>query len=187
MNKVKQLLIPFFIFLTIQTNAIASDNVYNINSANNKSIKQIVEAFRTSIIEKDKEKFLKLFHSETIPWLGVASAETIEIMTKSKRDTKDGKKRPKVRAGNYLKFIDWIVSNPAVLEEKFWDIKIDSDDKIASVYFKYSFHIGDYKSNWGDEAWHLVKTEDGWKINSVIYSMTINPDPPVKKEIVTKK
>ena len=64
-----------------------------------------------------------------------------------------------------------------VMEEKFWDIDIKTDGEIASIYFKYSFHIGDYKYNWGDEAWDLVKTADGWKIVSVIYSTTENPEP----------
>ncbi|MFT5163351.1 MAG: hypothetical protein ACI9FJ_001946, partial [Alteromonadaceae bacterium] len=34
-----------------------------------------------------------------------------------------------------------------------------------------------YKNNWGEEAWQLVKTDDGWKINSVVFSITENQEP----------
>jgi hypothetical protein len=85
----------------------------------------------------------------------------------------DGRQRSKVGGGNYLSFIDWIVKTPKTIEEKFWDVEIINDEDIASVHFKYSFHQDDKKTNWGDEAWHLVRTEKGWKIASVIYSINI--------------
>jgi hypothetical protein len=39
------------------------------------------------------------------------------------------------------------------------------------VSFDYSFHANGVKANWGREMWQLVRTERGWKIFSVIYSI----------------
>ncbi len=134
-------------------------------------IREVIEAFRLSIIEKDEETFNDLFYDKSIPWISVvADKRTGSLPSQSG-----------VRPGSYVQFISWIVSTEEKLEEKFWDIEILTDSDIASVHFKYSFHIGDYKSNWGDEAWHLLKTVDGWKISSVVYSVTANPEPRPKK------
>jgi len=176
MNFTRFILLSFLTFSFNQTSANA-ENMKEEKKNNNAEIKQIIEDFRISIIEKDKEKFVALFQDKTIPWLGVLSDESMANISKSANKTTkkvDQKKPSKVKPGNYLEFIDWIVSDSEKTEEKFWDVKILSDDEIASVHFKYSFHRGDNKTNWGDEAWHLVKTVNGWKINSVIYSVTLN-------------
>lgn len=76
-----------------------------------------------------------------------------------------------------MAFIDGIIETSARKEEKLWNVRIDSDGQVASVSFDYSFHSGDYKSNWGQEAWQPVHTGQGWKINSVIYSVHLNPEP----------
>lgn len=165
MKIVKSLAFPFLLCLSVQANATTAKDADLTN------IKQVVEDFRVSIIEKDKEKFLTLFYGETVPWLGVMSPETLAL------NPERAKKHGKITSGNYTNFIEWIVSAPTTQEEKFWDVKILSDGEIGSVHFKYSFHMGDYKSNWGEEAWHVIKTKNGWKINSVIYSVTANPEP----------
>ncbi|NQZ06461.1 MAG: nuclear transport factor 2 family protein [Algicola sp.] len=164
MKVFKILPLSILLCLSIQANA-------STNKDAQKNIQQVVEDFRVSLIEKDKEKFLSLFYGEHIPWLGVVSDKTMA------RHPERSKKRGKINSGNYESFIDWIVTDSKPKEEKFWDINIQSDGEIGTVHFKYSFHNGDYKTNWGDEAWHMVKTKGGWKINSVIYSITINPEP----------
>ena len=127
----------------------------------------IVEDFRLSIINKDEQKFINLFYDKSIPWLGVESDRR-----KGKLPSQNG-----VRQGNYLAFIANIVRNKKKTEEKLWDIKVITDGEVGSVHFKYSFHKDEYKSNWGDEYWQLIRTPEGWKINSVIYSITRNPLP----------
>ena len=136
-----------------------------------KKIEAVIEAFRISLINKDKPLFIDLFYNDAVPWLGTASDKTMALTPPPPKE--DGRQRSKVGGGNYLSFIDWIVKTPKTIEEKFWDIEIINDEDIASVHFKYSFHQDDKKTNWGDEAWHLVRTEKGWKIASVIYSINI--------------
>lgn len=138
-----------------------------IEDKNDKALRQIVEDFRTALIEKDEAKFVKLFYDKSIPWIGI----------EQKENTGDLPSNSGVQQGNQLSFIAWIARVPERVEEKFWDITVQTDGLIAAVSFKYSFHLGDYKSNWGEEYWQLIKTNRGWKINSVIYSVINNPEP----------
>lgn len=146
------------------------------------SIEKVVETFRVAIIKKDKASFMKLLYSETIPWIGVTTDKSLarENANKPKPDMPDWKKIGS--SGDPKKFIEGIIKNPGQTEEKFENVRIDSDGDVAQVWFDYSFNRDGYKSNWGKEAWHLVRTEAGWKISSVIWSMEFNPEPPPKVE-----
>jgi hypothetical protein len=168
MSLIKKLLLPVCaILICFQDPTYATENTVDTER---KNIEAVIEAFSDSIINKDKPTFVSLFHHTTVPWLGSASDKTVGLAP----PVKEGQpQRTKVHSSDYISFIDWIVSTPKVLEEKFWDVRILHDTDIASVHFKYSFHQDNIKTNWGEEAWHLVRTEDGWKIASVIYSIDI--------------
>jgi hypothetical protein len=55
-------------------------------------------------------------------------------------------------------------------DEKFDNVRIDTDGEVAQVWFDYVFKRGDYAANWGKEAWQLVRTDAGGKIVSIIWS-----------------
>lgn len=138
-------------------------------AAQKQQIEAVIEAFRTSIIEKDKAKFTALLFSEDIPWTSVVTEETLARMRKKKPEAK--RVYPSVGKGT-IEFIDSIVAEKEPQEEKFENVHIETDGSIASVWFDYSYHDGAKKTNWGKETWQLVRTDDGWKINSVIWSIT---------------
>ena len=146
------------------------------------SIEKVVETFRVAIIKKDKASFMQLFYSENIPWIGVTTDLSLarENANKPKPDMPDFKKI--FATSGPRKFIEGIVEDKALNEEKFENVRIDSDGDVAQVWFDYSYNFGGYKANWGKEAWHMVRTEKGWKISSVIWSMEFNPEPPPKVE-----
>jgi hypothetical protein len=160
-----------------QTKAPLTPPVSVTPAASEAEIRAVVEDFRTAIIAKDKARFLKLFHGMAIPWLAVADDPSLARIRQ--RNAKAPKAQPLGTPGPEP-FIDFVVSSPLRIEEKFSNIRVHTDGEIGSVFFDYSFHEGDYVSNWGTEAWHLVNTGSGWKINSVIYSMTVNPEPAPK-------
>ena len=146
------------------------------HQAERAQLEQVVETFRLSLINKDKASFMQLLYSETIPWIGVVRDKSMTMI--EDRGDKVGKITPRASP---VRFIDSIVSDPQPVEEKFDNVRIDTDGDIAQVYFDYSFNRGDYRANWGQEAWQLVRTTQGWKINSVIWSMEFNPEKPPKK------
>lgn len=51
-----------------------------------------------------------------------------------------------------------------VWDEKIWDIKIQRDDKLASVWTQFAFYLGDTLSHCGVNSFQLYQFEDGWKI-----------------------
>lgn len=137
-----------------------------------KQIEAVIEAFRTSIITKDKARFVELFLHDKVTWQSVEGDESLRLMRQNRPEAE------KLRLDankNHLSFIHRIVTDPARREEKFWNVDIRTDGDIASVFFDYSFHTDDRETNRGKEAWHLVNTGESWKIASVIYSVHRKP------------
>ena len=146
------------------------------------TIRQVVETFRVSLIKKDPVTFMKLFYSESIPWIGVTTDNSLAREKAEKTDPKQPDPAKLYASGNPRKFIEGISKSKNAIEETFENIRIDTDGDVAQVWFDYSFNEGGYKANWGKESWHMVRAADGWKISSVIWSMEFNPAPPPKAD-----
>ena len=135
------------------------------------AIEQVVEAFRTSIIRKDKPTYMGLFFSdkpEQIGWQFVSEDTRLAHIRKGKPDAIKARRIP---ANNFVSLIDAAVATPEPREETFDNVRIDTDGEIASVSFDYTFLANGKPSNWGREMWQLVRTEQGWKIYSVVYTI----------------
>ncbi|EMI49665.1 hypothetical protein C405_09905 [Stenotrophomonas maltophilia AU12-09] len=142
-----------------------------------KAIEQVVESFRTSLINKDKPTYMSLFFSdkpEDIGWQFVSEDARLQEICKAKPDAIKARQIP---ANNFIALIDGAVASPKLKEETFSNTKIETDGDVASVSFDYSFHDDGVKTNWGREMWQLVRTEQGWKIFSVIYSIRDSRSP----------
>lgn len=135
------------------------------------AIRDVVEAFRTSIINKDREAFLNLFFSdnpERVTWQMVDDDARV---ARFKEFAPEASRVVWWPENNYVTMIDRTVSAESDrMEEVFRDVKIDTDGLIASVNFDYSHLENGKEAHWGREMWHLVHTDDGWKIISVIWS-----------------
>jgi hypothetical protein len=142
-------------------------------------IESIVETFRTALIKKDTATFMRLFLREDITWTGVFTDASVDRFYAKRKDPK-APRPPKFFSASPRKFIEGIASDVAPLEETFSNVRIDSDGEVAQVWFDYNFMVGDYKQNWGKESWQLVRTDAGWKIAAVVWSMEANPVPPPK-------
>ncbi|MFC5547471.1 hypothetical protein [Massilia aerilata] len=143
-------------------------------------IEAVVESFRSALVKKDKEAFLQLFMKEDITWAGVTTDASIEMLYANR--PKPEMRRPfKFFTSTPRKFIDMVAQDPASVEETFSNLRIETDGEVAQVWFDYVFLQESYRSNWGKESWQLVRTGNGWKIASVVWSQEINPAPPPKR------
>ena len=131
----------------------------------------VIETFRTSIIRKDKVAFLALFHNGTVVWQGVDSDA---LMAKSGRRADVDAKAAFDPARSPRSFIEGIANEKDRSEERFDNIAIDTDGDVASITFDFVYLLNGRPINVGKESWHLVRSVNGWKIVSVIYS---NKDP----------
>ncbi|HEX8614610.1 MAG TPA: hypothetical protein VF800_25300 [Telluria sp.] len=158
--------------------ALAANATATTSKADIAALEQVVETFRVAVIKKDKPTFMGLLYSPTIAWIGVATDNSVKMVDERRKDkSKPGFKKIS-GTGSATAFIDHIVQSDYPIEETVENVRIDSNGDIAQVWFDYSYVADGYKQNWGQEAWHLVRTVDGWKINSVIWSMEFNPAPP---------
>lgn len=139
-----------------------------------KEIEAVVEAFRTAIINRDQPAFERLFLHEHITWQSVTGdAALARIQQKAPAAQKlkiDANRTP-------YSFIAGIVASKNSSEETFDNAKIDTDGDLASVVFDYAFLSNGKETNHGKEAWHLLRTPDGWKIASVVWSVNLQPAP----------
>jgi len=129
-----------------------------------REIEAIVETFKAAIIAKDSATLKSLFLPEHNSWILVSSDEEFR-----QRKAKNPKLK-KLEPGTYVEFAEQMSQGKERFEEKFSNLKIETDGAIASVHFDFVFLEDDRTTGKGQEAWQLVKTEQGWKINSVIYS-----------------
>ena len=135
------------------------------------AVREVVEAFRLSIINKDKATFIGLFYSdnpERVTWQMVDDDARVARL---KEFVPEARRVVWWPENNYLTMIDRTVeAGSEPIEVVFRDVIIDTDGEIASVNFDYSMLLDEKEQHWGREMWHLVRTDDGWRIISVIWS-----------------
>ena len=135
------------------------------------AIREIVEAFRTSIINKDKATFVGLFFSDKPEHVTWQMVDDDTRVSRFKEFAPEASRVVRWPQNSYLAMIDATTAADSVsIEEVFRDVTIDTDGLVASVNFDYSVLRNGQEAHWGREMWHLVHTEDGWKIISVIWS-----------------
>ncbi|AWH55480.1 hypothetical protein C1924_10865 [Stenotrophomonas sp. ESTM1D_MKCIP4_1] len=142
-----------------------------------KAIEQVLETFRTALINKDKPTYMSLFFSdkaEDIGWQFVTEDVRLQDIRRTKPDAIKARQIP---SNNFISLIDGAVASPDRKEETFSNPRIETDGDAASLSFDYAFLSNGVKQNWGKEMWQLIRTEQGWKIFSVIYSVRDERSP----------
>lgn len=135
------------------------------------AVREVVEAFRLSILNKDKATFVGLFFSDKPAHVTWQMVDDDARVARFKEFAPEASRVVRWPENNYLAMIDaTTAAGSESIEEVFRDVTIDTDGLVASVNFDYSVLRSGQESHWGREMWHLVHTEDGWKIISVIWS-----------------
>ncbi len=130
-----------------------------------KAIQTIVEQFKAAIIARDGKTLGKLFLQNHDSWLSVADeAQWAKVKALNPQ-------APKVFPSSWKKFSEFIQNADKPVEERFYNVRIDTNGAVASVWFDFDFLIEGKVTNRGSESWQMVRAEDGWKISSMLYSM----------------
>jgi hypothetical protein len=140
----------------------AADNPHAADVA---AINQVVEQFKAAIIARDGKTLGGLFLQDHDSWLSVADEATWAAVK-----TRNPKAR-KVMPDSWKSFANFVQTSPKPVEERFYNVRIDTNGAVASVWFDFDFLIDGQVTNRGSESWQLVRAEDGWKISSMLYSM----------------
>lgn len=136
-------------------------------------IEQVINDFKVAITNKDEQGFLKLFTKTTVSWVGVISSQTMDLLI-----SKDARyaQQATIMPGTPQAFINSIIEKDVVTREETEFLHVTQDGDVASVTFDYKLYENDKLNNWGQENWQLIHTPDGWKINAVNFSFTLNPE-----------
>ncbi|GGK59658.1 nuclear transport factor 2 family protein [Rufibacter glacialis] len=66
------------------------------------------------------------------------------------------------------KFVEMIgQKHPQVLDERIWNVKVNLDGDLATLWCDYAFYVGDTFSHCGADAFQLYRSAEGWKIFSI--------------------
>lgn len=119
------------------------------------AIRQVVERFGAAFSDKDIAAFTELFYSARPEEVIWQFVVEDARLARIQKFKPEARKARRVPDNNYLTAIKAIAADPLPVEEK----------------------------NWGREMWHLVRTDQGWKIISVIFSAR-DPLPKEKQPSV---
>lgn len=155
--------LPLLLLASTSLPAAAADN-------DHPDIRAVIESFRTSIIERDKPRFLGLFLQPEAPWQLVNGDATLAQIQRKRPEAVKARFKPE---NNPTAFIDAIVKSDKPKEETFDNIRIDADADVATVTFDYAFKSDGKIGNTGKECWLLVRTGEGWKITTLAYSYNL--------------
>lgn len=130
-----------------------------------REIEQLVQQFRRNIVDKDGAALGALFLPENNSWLTVLDDREFAAARAKRPDM------PRVRPSNYKGFVKFIGESKLPVEEKFYNVQIHTNGYIGTVYFDFDFLEDGKVTNRGAESWHVVRTEQGWKISSMVFSI----------------
>jgi hypothetical protein len=144
--------------------------------SDDEQLHKIVKDFENSINTINRAQYFSLFYDGTVSWVGVSSTNDYE-KNKNKAEVAKLKGQEswspmKTYPGDHVHFFDVIVSGMKDHKMMFENIKIQQDGDVASVYLDYNHYVKGTKVNWGTKSLLLVKSKNGWKMNSVIFSIS---------------
>jgi ketosteroid isomerase-like protein len=134
-------------------------------AADTDAIRQVVQQFQSAIVARDGKTLGSLFVQDGGSWLSVLDDAAYAAARARNPAAK------KLEPSTWQKFADSVQHSAKPIEERFHDVRIETNGTVASVWFDFDFLVDGKVTNRGSETWQLVRTGDGWKIQSMLYSV----------------
>ncbi|KAF1003472.1 MAG: hypothetical protein GAK28_04679 [Luteibacter sp.] len=160
-----KLLPSIAVALGLSVSGIAMGDTPHQGANDEAGIRKVIDQFQQALKDKNKDHLLALFIDENAPVIASASDKTMARVRQKKADA------AKILRKTSGKFANEIAEDTSSGEEQFSHVKIDADSDVAAVSFDFTFLSDGKPMNVGKEAWVLVRSESGWKITSIVYSM----------------
>jgi hypothetical protein len=129
------------------------------------AIQDVVRQFQSAIVAKDGKALGNLFLADHNSWLVVM--DDAEYAAAKARNANVAK----VKTSTWKAFADFVANSKVPVEERFHNVRIETNGAVASVYFDFDFLIDGKVTNRGSEAWQMVRDEQGWKIGAMLFSV----------------
>ena len=139
----------------------AADGAHEADVA---AIRQVVQQFQAALQSHDGKTLGSLFLQDHDSWLSV-----LDDASYAEAKARNPAVR-KVTRSTWQQFANFVQTAPKPVEERFYNVRIDTNGAVGSVYFDFDFLVDGKVGNRGSETWQMVRAEDGWKISSMLYS-----------------
>jgi len=119
-----------------------------------KAVIAVVDAFFAGMTVKDVESMRKIMTDDGILYGYRETAEGLSVFNPT-----------------HASYLDSLAARESVPIERYWDPKVMLHDRIAAVWTPYDFYSDGVFSHCGVNIFSMLKTDDGWKITGVVFSM----------------
>jgi ketosteroid isomerase-like protein len=172
MLKLNNLALCVFALLPLAADAqTLAPTAANDHQADQAAIEHVMTQYHAAILAHDGTALSGLFLPDANLWLNVLT-DSAYAHAQAKSPTTQ-----KVRISSYRDFAKLVSTTPDSFDPEHSNVVIHTDGTIAAVYFDFVFNVDGKANNRGSETWQLVKTADGWRIASIIYSS----QPPMQQ------
>ena len=134
----------------------------------NDKIQGFIALINSEPIAEVEEKAIKSVLDKLFDGMRAGDGKKVEeVFTKNARLVSVGEKdgKPFSKESPIDKFVDAVNSpHEEVWDERLKGYHIQIDGNMATAWTPYEFYLGDKKLHSGVNAFHLVKTSEGWKI-----------------------
>jgi ketosteroid isomerase-like protein len=144
----------------------------NDHHADEAAIQQVMNQYHAAILAHDGNALSRLFLPDANLWLSVLT-DSAYARAQAKSPTTQ-----KIRISNYQDFAKLVSTTAKKFDPEHTNLVIHTDGTIAVLYFDFVFNVDGKANNRGSETWQLVKSADGWRIASIIYSS----EPPAQQQ-----
>ncbi len=76
-----------------------------------------------------------------------------------------------VMSPTHAGYVERLAQGDSRLIERFWDPQVLLHDRMAVVWTPYDLYVDGEFSHCGIDNFNFLKTEDGWKITGIVFSM----------------
>jgi len=164
-------LLPMAAIAQTPSTSPARAEVDNEHHAEVAAIEQVMTQYHAAILAHNGIALSGLFLPDANLWLNVLT-DSAYARAQAKSST-----AKKIRVSDYQNFAKLVSTTPKSFDPEHTNLVIHTDGTIAVVYFDFVFNVDGEANNRGSETWQLVKTTDGWRIASIVYSS----EPPVQQ------
>lgn len=114
----------------------------------------VIDEFFSAMTARDVERMASLMTEDGIIYGYRETPEGLRIL------------RP-----THAAYLEGLATRESVPVERYWDPQVMVEERLATVWTPYDFHSDGVFSHCGTNNFSLLKTDDGWVITGVVFSI----------------
>jgi len=119
-----------------------------------KAVIAVVDAFFAGMTAKDVESMRKIMTEDGMLYGYRETAEGLTVFNPT-----------------HSSYLDSLAARESVPIERYWDPTVMLHERLAVVWTPYDFYSDGFFSHCGVNSFSMLKTDDGWKITGIVFSM----------------